>query len=52
MSTITQGFLDHKIFSIVSDVAARLGVRAFVIGGSRRLQSTLARLSIAVSTLR
>ena len=33
MSTITQGFLDHKIFSIVSDVAARLGVRAFVIGG-------------------
>ena len=33
MSTITRGFLDHKIFSIVSDVAARLGVRAFVIGG-------------------
>ncbi len=33
MSTITQGFLDHKIFGIVSDVAARLGVRAFVIGG-------------------
>ena len=33
MPTITQGFLDHKIFSIVSDVAARLGVRAFVIGG-------------------
>lgn len=31
--TITQGFLDHKIFSIVSDTAAELGVRAFVIGG-------------------
>ena len=33
MSTITQGFLDHKIFSIVSEVAAEKGVRAFVIGG-------------------
>ena len=33
MSTITQGFLDHKIFSIVSEVAEELGVRAFVIGG-------------------
>lgn len=33
MSTITQGYLDHKIFSIVSDVASSLGVRAFVIGG-------------------
>ena len=33
MSTITQGFLDHKIFSIVSETAAELGVRAFVIGG-------------------
>ena len=32
-ATITQGFLDHKIFSIVSDVAKELGVRAFVIGG-------------------
>lgn len=32
-ATVTQGFLDHKIFSIVSDVAAELGVRAFVIGG-------------------
>ena len=32
-ATITQGFLDHKIFSIVSDTAAELGVRAFVIGG-------------------
>ena len=31
--TITQGFLDHKIFSIVSEVAAEKGVRAFVIGG-------------------
>ena len=32
-STITQGFLDHKIFSIVSEIAAEQGVRAFVIGG-------------------
>ena len=32
-ATITQGFLDQKIFSIVSDVAAEKGVRAFVIGG-------------------
>ena len=33
MSTITTGFLDHKIFSIVSEVAQEQGVRAFVIGG-------------------
>ena len=33
MSTITEGFLDRKIFSIVSETAAELGVRAFVIGG-------------------
>lgn len=32
-ATITQGFLDHKIFFIVSEVAEGLGVRAFVIGG-------------------
>lgn len=32
-ATITQGFLDHRIFSIVSEAAAELGVRAFVIGG-------------------
>ncbi|MBP5398297.1 MAG: HD domain-containing protein, partial [Bacteroidales bacterium] len=32
-NTITEGFLEHKIFSIVSDCAGRLGVRAFVIGG-------------------
>ena len=32
-ATITQGFLDHKIFKIVSQVAENLGVRAFVIGG-------------------
>ena len=32
-ATITQGFLDHKIFSIVSETASELGVRAFVIGG-------------------
>lgn len=31
--TITQGFLEHQIFGIVSDVAASMGVRAFVIGG-------------------
>lgn len=33
MTTITQGFLDHKIFQIVSETAAEQGVRAFVIGG-------------------
>lgn len=33
MSTITQGFLDHQIFRIVSETAEMLGVRAFVIGG-------------------
>ncbi len=33
MSTITEGFLDNRIFSIVSEVAAEKGVRAFVIGG-------------------
>ena len=33
MSTITHGFLDHKIFQIVSETAAEHGVRAFVIGG-------------------
>jgi poly(A) polymerase len=33
MATITQGFLDHPIFSIVSQTAQELGVRAFVIGG-------------------
>ena len=33
MSTITEGFLDHKIFNIVSQAAEKLGVRAFVIGG-------------------
>ncbi len=33
MSTVTQGFLDGKIFQIVSDVAEMQGVRAFVIGG-------------------
>ena len=33
MSTITQGFLDHPIFQIVSQTAQEQGVRAFVIGG-------------------
>lgn len=31
--TVTQGFLDGKIFHIVSGTARSLGVRAFVIGG-------------------
>ena len=31
MSTITQGFLDHKIFSIVSEVAAEKGEDPFLI---------------------
>lgn len=33
MSTIIEGHLDHRIFHIVSEVAAEKGVRAFVIGG-------------------
>jgi len=33
MSTITKGFLEKPIFKIVSQVAERKGVRAFVIGG-------------------
>ena len=33
MSTITEGFLDHRIFNIVSTAAEKTGVRAFVIGG-------------------
>ena len=33
MDTITHGFLDHRIFDIVSQTAEKLGVRAFVIGG-------------------
>lgn len=32
-TTITEGFLDHRIFHIVSEAAEQLGVRAFVIGG-------------------
>ena len=31
--TITQGYLDRPIFSIVSQAARQMGVRAFVIGG-------------------
>ena len=31
--TITQGYLDHPVFKLVSDTAGELGVRAFVIGG-------------------
>ena len=33
MQTITEGYLDAPVFALVSDVAAELGVRAFVIGG-------------------
>jgi len=33
MSTITTGFLDKPIFSIISETAGEKGVRAFVIGG-------------------
>ncbi|MBR1574695.1 MAG: HD domain-containing protein [Bacteroidales bacterium] len=33
MSTITQGYLDDPVFSLVSRVAEQEGVRAFVIGG-------------------
>lgn len=33
MPTITSGFLDKEIFSVISDIAEDNGVRAFVIGG-------------------
>ena len=33
MTTIAEGYLDHKIFKIVSEAAAGAGIRAFVIGG-------------------
>ena len=33
MPTITTGFLEKPIFRIVSDVAEKRGVKAFVIGG-------------------
>ncbi|MBO4743785.1 MAG: HD domain-containing protein [Bacteroidales bacterium] len=33
MQTLMPQFLDRPVFSLVSDVAAQLGVRAFVIGG-------------------
>ena len=33
MPTITEGYLDAPVVRLVSDVAAELGVRAFVIGG-------------------
>ena len=33
MATITSGFLDHPVFALVSEVAGKTGVRAFVIGG-------------------
>ena len=32
-TTITQGFLDHAIFRIISQTAAEKGVNAYVIGG-------------------
>ena len=32
-TTITQGFLDHNIFKIISQTAAEKGVNAYVIGG-------------------
>ena len=33
MQTITQGYLEAPVFALVSETAAELGVRAFVIGG-------------------
>ena len=33
MATITEGFLDAPIFSVIGETAAEIGVRAFVIGG-------------------
>ena len=31
--TITEGYLEHPVFKLVSETAKELGVRAFVIGG-------------------
>ena len=31
--TITEGYLEHPVFKVVSETAKELGVRAFVIGG-------------------
>ena len=33
MATIAEGFLDHRIFKIVSEAAAGSGTKAYVIGG-------------------
>ena len=33
MPTITEGYLEHPVFKLVSETARELGVRAFVIGG-------------------
>ena len=33
MTTIAEGYLDHRIFKIVSEAAAEAGIKAFVIGG-------------------
>ena len=33
MTTIGSGYLDNPVFGIVSECAAKLGVRSFVIGG-------------------
>ena len=33
MDTITEGYLEHPVFRLVSETAGELGVRAFVIGG-------------------
>ncbi|MBQ3917306.1 MAG: tRNA nucleotidyltransferase, partial [Bacteroidales bacterium] len=33
MTNLATGFLGHPVFSLVSHVAADMGVRAFVIGG-------------------
>ena len=30
---VVQGFLDNRIFNLVSDIAGRMDVRAYVIGG-------------------
>ena len=32
-TTVIHGFLDNRIFGIISGIAGEMGVRAFVIGG-------------------
>ena len=49
-TTITQGFLDHDIFKIVSQIATEKGVKAYVIGGGTIYRQMLPLCDRAVVT--